>query len=504
MRLTPDERGRIAGAARGSLATVPFAVLLDALARFQRTATIHLERRQVWKEVVLSRGVPVDCRSNLVHETLGRFLVSAGRLDEETFNGCLSESCARGLRLGEVLCERGLVDEDTLHRLLQQNLARKLLDLFSWREGDYEIRRAEVESTGLKINVAQLIVMGLTRFATQEQVDASIGSLIGKPLVLHPEPVYALADIRFGPQQLEVVEVLRGRPARIDELAQISSQDPRDLTRLLYALTLLEVVVPREALGGAAACRDHVLPFPQGAGDAEAGASARKMLLQLAGEYRELKPHELLGVEPKSGREAVETAFLAFAESYAPWRYTEALRQTATAVFLAGVRAVAGMTGSATSGPRPAGVRGERATGREDAAALPGRGQFRRHTTLLDPDIQFRKGRALLNAGEYRAALEQLEFASDLDPQNTTYLAELGFCRFLADPEGGAPAALEALAEVLRLHTRNGLALYYTGEILRRSGRHEEARPYLERAIKPLAPDRRPIEALKQLKAAQR
>ena len=63
----------------GSLETVPFSVLLHALALRGRTAMLSLERNQMRKTIVLDDGVPVDCRSNLVHETLGRFMVASGK-----------------------------------------------------------------------------------------------------------------------------------------------------------------------------------------------------------------------------------------------------------------------------------------------------------------------------------------------------------------------------------------------------------------------------------------
>lgn len=506
---SPEERERIAQSVGGDLATVPFAVLLDALARARRTAVVHLVRRQVWKEVVFDGGIPVDCQSNLIHETLGRFMVAAGRLDEETFNGCLSESCARGLRLGEVLCERGLIAEDSLHRVLQQNLARKLLDLFSWREGDFEIRATEPEATGLRINVPQLIVMGVTRFATQERVDGTIGPLIGKPLVLHPRPFFPLADIRLSASQMRVVDALRQRPQRIDELATASGLDPRDLTRLIHALTLLDVVVPQARLAElTSAASPTVTPAAPRPAEPDAGAVARRELLRLGEDFRHLEPRRLLGLDPDVDRGEIDRGFLSFAETFAPWRYTEALRGKATEVFLAGVRAYSALTTATPSAVTP-GVSGReplQEAAHEPVSRIPGaravRDRFRLRTTLLDPDIQFRKGRSLLNAGEYRTALEQLEYASDLDPQNSTYLAELGYCRFLVDPERGAPMALGTLTEVLRLEPRHGLALFYSGEILFRVGRLEEAKSYLERSIKPLAPDRRPIEALKVLQSA--
>ena len=38
---------------------------------------------------------------------------------------------------GEILLEHGLVSAVDLFRILQQNLAKKLLDLFTWNEGEF-------------------------------------------------------------------------------------------------------------------------------------------------------------------------------------------------------------------------------------------------------------------------------------------------------------------------------------------------------------------------------
>ena len=52
-------------------------------------------------------------------------------------------------------------------------------------------------------------------------------------------------------------------------------------------------------------------------------------------------------------------------------------------------------------------------------------------TDLLDSESQYKKGKALMDAGKHREALMLLEFAADCDPQNGVYAAELAYCRFL-------------------------------------------------------------------------
>jgi hypothetical protein len=104
-----EDLDRIARLENGTLDEIPFAVLLYAMARAKRSTSVEIRRGQLQKEVFFEDGVPVDCRSNLVHETLSRFIVSTGRLDEATANACFNESVARSLRFGDILIEKELV-----------------------------------------------------------------------------------------------------------------------------------------------------------------------------------------------------------------------------------------------------------------------------------------------------------------------------------------------------------------------------------------------------------
>src|SRR6185295_14027973 len=71
-----------------------------------------------------------------------------------------------------------------------------------------------------------------------------------------------------------------------------------------------------------------------------------------------------------------------------------------------------------------------RKTLREERAKKP-TASFAIKTDLLDAEAQYKKGKALVDAGKVREALMLLEFAADCDPQNSLYAAELAYCRFL-------------------------------------------------------------------------
>ncbi|MEA2694585.1 MAG: hypothetical protein QOJ16_3972 [Acidobacteriota bacterium] len=536
---TGEQLSDISRRSGGTLAEVPFGVLLHALAVHERTLVLELGRRQVSKKIVLEAGVPVDCRSNLANETLGRYMMAAGKLTELDFTTCLGRSAARGVPLGEVLVEQGLVSPVELFKLLQQNLAKKLFDLFTWSEGEFRILPDALQpESSLKVKVPQLVVTGITRFAPQPEVDAAVGPLVGKRLALHPSPPFPLAELRLNSRQTLLTDALAPRP-RLDELAATGlSYD--EITRLLYALAVIGVVVTADRLparpAGAAtgtyavpvvAPTPAVVPvtpavpaapmppmapigaaFPAPAVLAAAAPVAPVDIERLGNEvmqaylsYRKQDPFDLLGVADDALQPAIEERFLAFAARFAPWKFAgplAGLEEKARDLFLAGAKAY----GQLADREQRETLLFRRKTLREERAKKPA--SFGIKTDLLDPEVQYRKGRAAMDAGKFREAVLLLEFASDCDPQNGLYRAELAWSRFQSSPGTASRQALADLDEALRIDPKCGIAVFYLGEIHRELGNFQESEGHLQRAIRMMAPDRRPIDALKALQSRKK
>jgi len=520
---TPERLEEIARLREGLLPEVSIASLLLAHALHHRSLVLEVRRRQVWKRIFLENGVPVDCRSNLAHETLGRYMVLEGKLSEEDFTSCLSRAAARGVPYGEILREQGLVTAAELFRILQQNLAKKLLDLFTWNEGEFRwLDEAPAPESSLKVRVPQLILTGLTRFVPQEEVDLAVGPLVGKKLALHPAPPFPLEEIRLNPRQSRLAEALRpGR--RMGELAEATGLPVEEISRLLYALCTLGVVapvdgLPRSLLTETGSMRQPSLvsppsPFATGpvltepAPQPPAAAAPsppelerrRDEVMQAYLSYRRQDAFDLLGA-PEDGTAGIfEEKFLEFSRRFAPWTFDPPdLAEKARDLFLAAARAFAELADREQRGT----LLFRRKTLREERAKRPA-ASFAIKTDLLDSEAQYNKGKALMDAGKVREALMLLEFAADCDPQNSLYASELAYCRFL-NSTAHADRALRELRETLRRDPACGVAAFYTGEIQRQLGNREEAEAWLRRAIKLMSPDRRPIDALKALSAERR
>lgn len=505
---TRQQLREIAQSRSGDLHQVPCPVLLYALSLDQRAVVLELKRHQFEKRIIFENGFPVDCRSNLAHETLGRFLLSQNKLPADKLAAFLSESFSRQIPLGELLIEQGLLTPFELYKALQQNLARKLLDCFSWHDGQFALSLdlPPVESP-LKVRVPQLLITGVMRFAPQQEIDSAIVPLIGKTLALHPEPPFPLEEIRLAPRHARVLELL-AKKNRIDQMAEASGLAYEEITRLLYALAILGLAVPSEQLpkesrpAPQAPAKPVAAPQPAAASamSSEAIEALRNDVMRLYLDYRRRDPFELLGLAEDATPAAIENAFLVFARRFAPWQFEgdgelRALAEKAGEMFLAASRAYARLFD-----PEQRRMLIQQRQAKAEQKQQPAEKRYAIKTDLLDPDVQYRKGLELKENGKLKDALTQFEFAADCDSQNGVYRAEAAYCRYLLSPFiPTGRKALDELKEAIRIDAECGLAHFYSGEVHRQLGDRAAAEKSYRAAIKLMAPDRRPIDALKAM-----
>ena len=504
---TVERFAEISALRRGKIEEIPFPVLLTALARGRRSTVLHLSRKPVEKQIYFQDGIAVDCRSNLVHETLGRFLVTAGKLTDEMLQSCLTDSFRREVPIGEILLEREILDAVELYRQLRQNLARKLLDPFTWKEGDFELRDVgDDPESSLEVRTPQLILTGILKLTSPNEVMAGLQPLLGEPIVVNPGPPFVAPDLRIGGVAQKVVAAVAAAPQPLDQLALTSGVAPETLGRVVYGLSLLGVLVPESRLEHAAVgsvraeveSTEVLLHPPSGqALNPEELVGLKKRVLEAYLSYKRKDSFDLLEIDENADPTAIELGYLRFSRRFAPW-ILEAqapgdLSEKARDLFLAGAEAYAELAKTESRGI----LLERRRNLRRERQNRPTQPMIK--TDLLDPALQYRKGLEFLQNQNFARALEFLQFATDVDPQNALYRAEAAFCRYRISPTQYAESAGEELREAFRIDKTCGLAVYYLGEFESDQKLWDEAEEHLRLAIRLLAPDRRPIEALKQL-----
>jgi len=501
---------------KGDLGEIPFPVLLHALAVHHRSVVLSIERRQVKKDVILENGVPMDCQSNLLPDTLGKFMVGRGDLTEEQNLAILAKSATTGKSFSDLLVTEGIVNPHDLYKILQQNLAKKLLDAFTWKSGAFRVSTSlpEVDSP-LKVNAPQLVLTGISKFAPESEIAEAMTPFEAKKFFVHRKPPVPLKDLRLSKEHQEVLRLL-SQGKTLSELQSETGVDKNRALRLLYSLAVIGAAIPEDWREAELEVDVTDIPDSDFAASAPPVPSAtslpsignvveiRNQVMEMYLRYRKLDAFDLLGISESATREQVEKAFIDYCEKFLPARFASAdlqpMEEKARDLFLAGGRAFGELSNPETRNS----LIGRRQSCFRQLSSEEARSAFAIKSDLLDSETQFAKGIALVKQGKYADALELLQFAHDCEPQNGLYRAELAYCRYRKAPEFEGKNAIDALRETVRIDPEGGLAYYYAGLIHADNAEFAEAEPLLQRAIKLMAPDRRPIEALKKLKAAER
>ena len=513
----------------GSLVETPLPLLLHALYCEGRTASLELKLRGLEKRIQFEAGSPVACRSNLLHETLGKFLVEKGKITEQRYQEALQGSVQTGKRMGEWLVAQGAIQPFELYRLMQANLAARILDAFRWSEASWRLTgESEAAELALKINPAQLVLTGVTGFSPFELVATQLAFTDEQRFALTPRPPHELTRLKLDSREARFVSTLRRRPT-FSELTQATGLGVEEALRLLYALATLGIAAFAERVPLAAAQAPPVqgeaaAPGPAAPALAPARAPAPEpepatqvlpeesndLRNALASDYlahRTGDPFDLLGLPVEADAAQARTAFLSLADRFSPVRFRSGdLREKAEALLAARARAF----GTLSEPEQAASWRRRRAAAAAEALA-PARPsteeQFRIKTDLLDAGSQFQEGQRRLAAGNPRGALEYFQYAADIEPK-ASHRAHCAWARYLVDPERHARLALGELAELARQEPGAAEAHRFRAEILKAQGKWAEAEEAYRLAFQLDPGDRRSQEAalemLRARKAAQR
>jgi hypothetical protein len=497
----------------GAVAETPLPLLVQAIFAEERTVALELKVRGLEKKIQFEEGSPVACRSNLLHETLGKTLVNKGKLTEEQYQKALGESVQSGQRMGELLVTQKLISAFDLYKVMQANLAVKILDAFRWHDATWRlVGDAEPPELALRVNPAQLVLTGVTGFLSFDVVAQGLAFTDEQRFGLVPDPPHAWKGLKLSTRDSKLVQALRARPT-FDELMQRTGLDVEESMRRLYALTVLGFVAFTDALPaeaprpqapaqaapppvGAPPAAPAPAPIVLGENEAEDAApdepqatvleetdELKNALLSAYLNHRMQDPFDLLGIPDKSDAVAARKAFLDLADRFSPLRFRSPdMREKAEALLAARARAYGelSLAEQATLWRKRRAAAAEKAKG---AARPTTQEQFRIKTDMLDASTQFAEATKRLEAGNYRGALEYFQFATDIEPSGVNR-AHLAWSRYLIDPQRNAKLALGELVALQKQEPSCNRAWYFGGEIQRTLGLYADAEESFKRAYK--------------------
>jgi hypothetical protein len=150
---------------RGNLKSMGIATLLQLLSLENKSGILQFNRGPLRSAVCFKNGQIIAASGNEC-KRLGEMIVSSGLISPEKLKKALEGSKKSGKRLGEVLVALGYINHITLKEFIRRQIREAVLDLFLWREGQFEYQDCPVEfdQRGIgDIDIMKLILEGARR-----------------------------------------------------------------------------------------------------------------------------------------------------------------------------------------------------------------------------------------------------------------------------------------------------------------------------------------------------
>jgi CheY-like chemotaxis protein len=483
--------------AEGSLEEIPIPELLRGLHVEALDGVLLVDHGRKKKAIEFRDGWPVSVKSNLVSECLGSYLVNHGRCTKSQLDESIKRMRTGEGRQGEILVAMDVLDEEAVVESLEAHALEKILEIFSWRGGEFTVRpNAHVQrgsSFGIEGHPSKLIVEGIRRYFPLLQIDRYLAvnqESFLVPLSGHQEKISMLE------LAAEETHWLRG----LDGATSLGSllESSESIRRLAFGLISIESF----AVESRAGTEDVVeLMLEDVAHDAEAEPSSsgsksdeelRTELADLANEMQGKDHYGVLGVASTADDEEIRAAYASLAKQAHPDLFHGAsgsIRQLASQVF---DRVAQAHSAIATATDRKNYAQ-ERSHGRRIAAV---ENEGRR---ALQAETEYQRGEKLSAKRDYEGALLCFGRAMEHFPSEGEYRSHYGWCLYLCHPDNEV-----MLSEAVE-HCRAGLKLakdrekpyILLGRLYKAMGRPVAAKKMFTRAVE-IKP--RCVEAMRELR----
>lgn len=411
-------------ASAGTLAAVELPAVLRDLARSRADACLDLRMGRVRKTLFFREGRVVFALSNRLSETLSRFLLAEGMIDEDLYRRGLEAMRAERRRLGEFLVAEGAIHPDALHGALRHNLWEKCLDVFSWPEGEFrvgEFRTPPAEVPGPPFEVDRLVWEGVLGRYPYERVTAALAPYEGIPIGLRGDLFDLAARVNLDRDHLQFLHMVRRRHG--EPLGRLLAEAQGEAeVRVLYYLLVYGLL-------GAADREGEDLDLA----DLERVRRARRELDAL----RRRNYFQVLGVRVGDSDEAVRHAYLQKAKDYHPDVLSpgepEALKGIYGEIFRLVQTAYDAIKTQARREEYLRFLQGAEPESRDAG-------------DILAAEARFQEGRQLLRRRQWDGAARAFEEALAVNPDEGEYVLHLGLARLRQAAAGRDGALAEARA----------------------------------------------------------
>jgi tetratricopeptide (TPR) repeat protein len=478
----------------GDLSEFALPRLLLELQAVRFSGALTLSQGRLEKRFLLDSGAPVSSESSRASEGLVAQLASNGQISSDQRLRIEGHQKRERVTETRAILELKVLDAKQIFDALREQLRRRLLESFSWADGRFCLDRSmkvPAEARPFRLDVLQTIQDGIESHWSSERVIADLQPRMGG----HPKGTRALATVTSRLKTDDAVEAflaaLDGERTLWQALELASTPRARAAAWLLDASGAiaysnraansgadantppqLEIVVEK-ATASTATSATRSAPAKQPDSERQKKAAALLGEVQkIHDQLEDLDCYQLLGVATEASAGDIKRSYLIAAKNYHPDALARLgldadARLQATQVFAEIGKAYATLSNPEERMNYDASLRGEDVG--IDAEQL------------ANAEVLFRKGEVMLRLGNFRGALEFLEPAVELWPEEPAYQSALGWAYYKKAPSE-PDKALPHLETAAKLDPGDPVVLFRFGTALRATGQEDRGTTLIDRA----------------------
>jgi len=432
------------------------AELLYGLHLASTSAVFRVSRESVEKAIYVLDGRPVSVDSDLRSETLGAYLVRAGRLSEEDHRLVIEKMRQTGRRQGELLIEAGILGPHELYDALTEHQSEKIISCFGWQDGDFSIAEGRGWATSvlnLPMEPLSIVLEGVAQYHQAGRLEPPMGLPEGARPYARPALAKAASRLGLGPREARIQRAME-RGESLGAIVLREGGEREQVARLLHALYLMEMVgfdlrvaAPKPKPKPKAEAKRKPAPTTSATAHRPRAPARGGPAATIMEDYLRLKDadhYAILGLEPGSSptKESVERAFADRARRYRPegLETVSQLVQDKAAELLQKLAEARDLLTDPSS--RTTSEEGDASSGEP----------VRPRSRPLESEILFGQAQAALADGEPWFAAGKLREALALKKGEPQFEALLGWALYLSDPTANRKKAEGRLEAARQAH----------------------------------------------------
>ena len=466
------------GPIKGMLGLHRLSDIFLGLKKTGKTGVLEIEAGSAVNRIYLKRGDVILPASKQEHYNACEILLASGKINPDQYNRSLEAAKKTGKRHSTVLVELGYITAAELAEGVRTEAERIMLDLFNLGQGNFIFRDDSLphnEVIALKFNIESLVYQGIKKIREVDQIRSGCpppASVIY--FVVNPSRI--AKGTLLGEDDKKVLSLINGKRT-VKDIISLSPLGEIETLRTVHVLHNLQIIESAESSDTDASADKNAT---RKTSEAEIAPVFAEKIERMYRELKSLDYYGVLAVSKDASPGEIKRAYHRMAKEFHPDRYlnieSDSIKDKLHAIFSYISEAYRELiTGSGTvsqSSSAPA----EEASGSEynkdlakmrfnEGKRLFSSGQHEQAATLFgqavylhdsEPEYHYSYAMALLKNKKMKPAEESLRKASQLDPFNSKYIAELGYIYLELGFQARAKGAFE---KALRCNSSDERAL---------------------------------------------